>query len=554
MKFHGEQRIFFLAALTLVTIAFIAVLLPFYSALMWAAILALLFAPLQRWFLARMPGRVNLATLLTLLVVILAVVLPVVAISMSLMNEGAALYGRFRSGQLNFGAYLGQIVDALPNWARNLLDERGLLDISSIQQKLAESASRIGQMLAGQAVSLGQNTVSLLAGTGICLYVLFFLLRDGRELAAIVRRAIPLADEQTSHLVSKFNAVIKATVKGNIAVAMTQGALGGVILWFLDIQGAVLWAVVMAFLSLLPAVGAGLIWGPIAIYFLATGAIWQGVILMAWGVFVIGLVDNILRPILVGQSTKMPDYVVLVSTVGGMSLFGLNGFVIGPLIAALFMACWDLYVSPDKVREEQREEAIAAVLEEAERADRQKAREEKVAQVMAAGQELVDEWTGAAGKHVSEMSDAVGRFADDLKQRFDGLGEDENEDGVKPDDPAVRQAEAPRAADTPAKAAGEADADGRGDRQVAGQPVTDAREAARRPARGADAGRDASGAKASVAAPEPRVSRPVGDGAWGMDEYYADAAAHPADASPAAARVDRTPATDRPRSGEPESG
>ena len=104
-----------------------------------------------------------------------------------------------------------------------------------------------------------------------------------------------------------------------------------------------LWAVLMAFLSLLPAIGAAVVWLPVAIYFLVTGAIWQGVALIAFGVLVIGMVDNVLRPILVGKDTQMPDYVVLISTLGGMGLFGLNGFVIGPAVAALFIACWDLF-------------------------------------------------------------------------------------------------------------------------------------------------------------------------------------------------------------------
>ena len=101
----------------------------------------------------------------------------------------------------------------------------------------------------------------------------------------------------------------------------------------------------MAFLSLLPAVGAGLIWAPVAIYFLLTGSLWQGITLIAFGVLVIGLVDNVLRPILVGKDTQIPDYVVLISTLGGMVLFGLNGFVIGPVIAAIFIAAWDLFSS-----------------------------------------------------------------------------------------------------------------------------------------------------------------------------------------------------------------
>jgi len=103
-----------------------------------------------------------------------------------------------------------------------------------------------------------------------------------------------------------------------------------------------LWAVLMAFLSLLPAVGAGLVWGPVAIYLLATGAVWQGVSLILYGVLVIGLVDNLLRPFLIGKETKLPDYVVLISTLGGIQVIGLNGFVIGPLIAAMFMVTWEI--------------------------------------------------------------------------------------------------------------------------------------------------------------------------------------------------------------------
>ena len=124
---------------------------------------------------------------------------------------------------------------------------------------------------------------------------------------------------------------------------MAQGALGGLIFWALDLNAPVLWGVVMAFLSLLPAVGAAVVWLPMAIYLFISGQVVQGSVLMAFGVLVIGLVDNILRPILVGKDTKMPDYVVLLSTIGGMALFGLNGFVIGPVIAAMFMAAWDLF-------------------------------------------------------------------------------------------------------------------------------------------------------------------------------------------------------------------
>ncbi|MND99148.1 putative inner membrane protein [compost metagenome] len=156
---------------------------------------------------------------------------------------------------------------------------------------------------------------------------------------------MPLAEQQKRRLQLKFNRVVRATVKGNLLVAVTQGALGGIIFWILDIPSALVWGVLMAFLSLLPAVGAGIVWAPVAVYFVATGAFWQGAVLAAYGVFVIGLVDNVLRPILVGKDTKMPDYLILVSTLGGLAVFGLNGFVIGPLIAALFMSSWAIFVS-----------------------------------------------------------------------------------------------------------------------------------------------------------------------------------------------------------------
>jgi len=176
----------------------------------------------------------------------------------------------------------------------------------------------------------------------VMLYLLFFLLRDGDRLSVLLRHALPLRAAHKRRLMEKFRAVIGATVKGNIAVAALQGALGGLAFWVLDVHAPVLWAVLMAFLSLLPAVGAGLVWLPLAIYLLATGAIGQGLGLIAYGVLVIGLVDNLLRPLLVGKDSKMPDYVVLVSTLGGMAVLGLNGFVIGPLIAAMFIAVWDI--------------------------------------------------------------------------------------------------------------------------------------------------------------------------------------------------------------------
>jgi len=332
----------FLVLLVAASVAFAWILQPYYGALFWAAALAILFAPMQRRLLQAMPGRRNLAALTCLLGIVLLVLLPLSWIAGMLVKEGAQVYQRLGSGEINFSAYLQQIYAALPASVTALLDRFGLGSSGLLQERLTAALTRGSQFFAAQAVSIGQDAFNLVLGFFIMLYLLFFFLRDGRALIARLRQVIPLGEQIKDELGSKFATVIGATVKGNIAVAMAQGALGGLIFWALDLNAPVLWGVVMAFLSLLPAVGAAVVWLPMAIYLFISGQIVQGSVLLAFGVLVIGLVDNILRPILVGKDTKMPDYVVLLSTLGGISMFGINGFVIGPVIAAMCMAAWSL--------------------------------------------------------------------------------------------------------------------------------------------------------------------------------------------------------------------
>ncbi|EST15910.1 MULTISPECIES: AI-2E family transporter [Pseudomonas] len=331
--------------LALVTVAFVWILLPYYGAIFWAVILGILFAPLQRNLLMRFGRRRNVAAAVTTLICLLVAVLPVIIISGLLVQEGATLYQRIQSGQLDIAGYVERGKDMLPTFAQNALDNLGMGNLEALRDKITTWASQGSQVLATQAFSFGQGTFDFVVGFGIMMYLLFFFLREGAEVVRKVRMAVPLPEHQKRRLQLKFKRVVRATVKGNVLVAITQGALGGLIFWILGIPSALVWAVMMAFLSLLPAVGAGIVWGPVAIYFLMTGAILQGVILTAFGVLVIGLVDNVLRPILVGKDTRMPDYLILVSTLGGLSVFGLNGFVIGPLIAALFISSWAIFAS-----------------------------------------------------------------------------------------------------------------------------------------------------------------------------------------------------------------
>ena len=339
-----EDRTFLLLVVA-VSVAFAWILWPFFGAVLWGTILAIVFAPLDRRLQANFGERRTLAALTTVVIVLLLVILPFTLIGGLLIQEALGAYDKFQSGELSVSRYFQQALGALPAWIIDVLHRFGLADLGSVQNKMSTGLMQGSKFLATKAVEIGQNTFDMAVNVCIVLYLLFFLLRDGDELARRIRTAVPLHPDQRRELFEMFTTVTRATVKGNVVTAIVQGALGGLIVWILDVHAPVLWGVVMAFLSLLPAVGCALVWLPVAIFFLVTGALWQGAVLIAFGVLVIGLVDNVLRPILVGKDTKMPAYVVLVSTLGGIAIFGLNGFVIGPLIAAMFMSVWEIFAT-----------------------------------------------------------------------------------------------------------------------------------------------------------------------------------------------------------------
>ncbi len=341
MKEKLEHRSFLLM-LVLITGLFFYLLKPFFAPLFWACTIGLLFHPLQSRLERLWGRRPNVTALATLVICVVAVVIPVLLVLASVVAEAANLYQRIDSGEINPAAMVDKIRDALPQ-LEALLDKLGM-DMASLKQQAADSAVTASRFVAQNALSLGQSTFQFVLYLGLMLYVAFFLLRDGRTLVSMLGRALPLGAEREQMLFDKFAEVTRATVKGNLVVAMVQGALGGFIFWLLGLPAAVLWAVAMAVLSLIPAVGAGLIWLPAAIYLYAMGQWGAATILVVYGVVVIGLADNVLRPILVGRDTKLPDWLVLLSTLGGLALFGINGFIIGPLIAALFVVVWQMFI------------------------------------------------------------------------------------------------------------------------------------------------------------------------------------------------------------------
>ncbi|KYZ86974.1 AI-2E family transporter [Alcanivorax sp. KX64203] len=341
MRERLEQQSF-LAFLILVTVAFLLLLRPFYAPVFWAFAVALIFFPMQRRLLARWPGRRNLAAMITLLLSIVVVVIPVLVVAASFIREGLAVYDRVQQGEFDPASYLQKLEVAFPS-AHYWLQRLGV-DFSDLGAQLMSGLKAAGQFLAKRALDVGQNTFQFFVNLGLMLYLTFFLLRDGPALVNLLIRALPLGDDRERMIFSKFAEVTRATVKGNLVIAVIQGALGGLIFWILGMPAAVLWAVVMALLSLIPALGASLVWVPVALYMYAVGDVTEALILVLFGVFVIGLVDNLLRPVLVGRDTKLPDYLVLFSTLGGLTLFGITGFALGPLLAGLFVSFWQIFI------------------------------------------------------------------------------------------------------------------------------------------------------------------------------------------------------------------
>lgn len=332
----------FLALVLLVSLLFLWMVRGFLEPVFWAAVLAILFRPTHRGWLEVVRGRRNVASVLTLLTVVVVVLVPTALLGMAVTQEAVNLYTLVATGAIDLYAPIAWAERWMP--AVTDLLERGGVDPLQVRTWLQEAAVAVGQFVASQALALGQNAALFTVLFALMLYFLYFFVRDGERIVEGIVQALPLGDVRERRLLAKFVEVTRATVKGTLVVAAVQGALGGLAFWVLGLEAPVFWGVIMAVLSLLPAVGTFLVWGPAGLILIATGSVIRGLILIAFGTFVISVVDNILRPILVGRDTQMPDYLILLATLGGLAVFGLSGFVIGPVIAALFLVVWDMAV------------------------------------------------------------------------------------------------------------------------------------------------------------------------------------------------------------------
>lgn len=342
MRTKSIETAFFTTLLVATTVVFFVLLQDFFQPLFWAAVLAIIFYPVYRYLQSFFPDRDSLTAAVTLGVIVFVVIVPVSLLGVAVTREAASIYKQISAGELNPRQPIEMLQQMLPA-VTNYLEQFGI-DPERIQQGISGAAVTTSQFLASRALTFGQSALRIAIMFFIMLYLLFFFLRDGEKIVEAIVSAMPLGQHRERALVSKFAQVSRATIKGTLVVGLVQGGLGSLLFWAVGIQGALLWGTVMVVLALFPAVGTFVVWGPAAVVLLASGALVRGLIVIIAGTLIIGLVDNVLRPILVGHETKMPDYVILLSTLGGLTLFGVSGFVIGPIIAALFLVIWQMFV------------------------------------------------------------------------------------------------------------------------------------------------------------------------------------------------------------------
>lgn len=335
-----ESRVFIVLVLA-TTVFFLWMVRVFLAPVFWAAVFAVLFQPLFLWLNQRLGGRRTLAALVATLAVVVAVLVPSALLLAAVAQQALWLYHRIASGEANLQAPIDFVERHLPTLT-TFLGEYGV-GVAQLRASLEGAAIFGTQYIATRALAFGQNFLVAAIFFLLMLYLLFFFFRDGDRILRGSMRALPMGDLREKRLLAKFAQVARATVKGTLVVAVVQGVLGGVLFSLVGIQAAVFWGVLMGILSILPAVGPMVVWLPAAVILFATGAVWQGLVVVLCGILIVSMIDNLLRPILVGRETQMPDYLVLLATLGGLTMFGLAGFVAGPIVAALFLVMWDIF-------------------------------------------------------------------------------------------------------------------------------------------------------------------------------------------------------------------
>ena len=334
------SNILFFVLLGMVTLLFLFMIRPFFFPIFWAAVIAGIFQPVYLRLETRFHSP-SMAAVVVMLVILVIIILPALVIGSLLLGESLDFYNNLDMGTVSIEQRARDIVKAM---SENPYLSRFHIDTAALMGNIADGAKSIANYMFESLKEMTQNMVIFIAQFAIMLYTLFFFIRDGAEFLKKISSICPLGDDREKMLFDSFTRTARATLKVTLIIGGIQGLLGGLLFFILGVKGALTWGVVMVFSSIIPGVGCSIVWVPAALVMLMLGYVWKGAIIVAFGVLVISMVDNFLRPLLLGQDVQMHPLMIFLSTLGGIMLFGFSGFVLGPIITSLLLAFWRMYI------------------------------------------------------------------------------------------------------------------------------------------------------------------------------------------------------------------
>ena len=334
---------FVLLLVAAVTGLFLAVAWPFLKPLLLGALLAGLFHPLYRWIARLLGGRQSLGAIVTLLVLLVlglgptSVFLGIVVQQALTVSDHAIPWLNQHLGAASSFNVNDWVVQRFPGLAKYMPSQEQLVE------QVGTAAKTAGAFLVSFASRMTATTAAFLLNLFVMLYAMFFFFKDGYKILERIFYYTPLSDEDETRMLAQFASITRATIKGTLVIGAIQGALGGVAFWVAGIEGAALWGTIMTILSIIPGIGAPLVWVPFVIFLYVNGQYLTATLLLVWCGAVVTTIDNFLRPVLVGRDAQMPDLLILLGTLGGLFLFGPIGFIVGPIVCGLFLTVWDIY-------------------------------------------------------------------------------------------------------------------------------------------------------------------------------------------------------------------
>lgn len=346
MAIRSFNVVFFFTLFIAAGVGVYFVFQPFFTAIIAAAVLTVLLKRPYHRLEKIFRGHRVVSALLTCLFAIFIIVTPLVGISVLVVKEVNHL-----SQELNSGTGIQTYLDKAYIQIENTRFLGGLVDESSFsQERILDDMKKITSSLPGFAQKAYSGISSFIFWIFILFFTLFYFLIDGKKALRYMMEMSPLKDDHDRQLIAKFTSISRATLKGTFVVGIIQSALGGIAFLIAGVPSPIIWTLVMLLFSVIPMVGTAIIWIPAGIILLLTGAIWQGIFVLLFGALVISTIDNILRPKLVGKDTQMHPLLIFFATIGGIALFGLPGFVIGPIIISLFVALAEIYRTEFRVQ------------------------------------------------------------------------------------------------------------------------------------------------------------------------------------------------------------